>query len=774
MVLKINLKLGGSQQSKRQSEERQQMVEDHVVDLTAEDDAAPLPPPTAQKEDTQGGKDSMAMDIATTTTVTEKRVSPSPTSHLSFEIPDHAKVSDYRTANFDQLGSNFVEQTYRFLQELCLSGSDMSDEERKGKLLRYVNEVRQRLIRLLALVSWKEAEGKKVAVLAQLMLLLQTCENYTLGLRGASDNLAFLHDEVRSLLQPQYDTKTALDILCNKKAPLMPTFIRDQFSTAGSQPVQLPPAPEAATATNESETQYALKRLSALSYMRLMRERSAVHEEDPNVRFKVRKGRTHIGCPGLFEVIIALDPSSVPMSNAPEEKEEKEKLPAKWVMQELNLLMGSCDNRTTIVSTQQKAMMQNRLQFLLDSNMAGEKSNGNSSGPILSVVQFLRGRCAKLVIYTCSSQLNDLLQGKLKKLIQKEDSSQEGLLRCLYWMNNQPTGAKKNNVKTYIELSLGGNGYSCKNIHEIATQQGKRHETEFRFDTGSISIESIVWQGAILTAKEVFKRVSMMLGKDRHFQKLQALGISAQVDIKARPTWELGFFLSGTPVVTMNIDVYTGTLLFSARGNDRSNLRILSLLRQFRQKHFNLLSSAAELLGNEQLLVSLLGHVNSLLEKVHACMALDEIFGVLWRVNSSEPLREVPLDTKNAMVWNAILSSVGFKHEDMLLLNRLGTQTYIAFLVTENEKIASFKLRISWRFDEKSKADQLLLEEKQLLCTEDLKSLVLGDGTAGSGEAAKASRKRKLDQDLGGKDEQQTNSNRLAEFVKLTTIKAMS
>ena len=98
-----------------------------------------------------------------------------------------------------------------------MSGSNVSDELRKRKLLRYINETRQRLIRLLVLVSWHKAEAKKVPVVEQCMLLLQNCENYTLGLRTASDNLAFLHDELRNLLQPKYDTETALDILCSSK-----------------------------------------------------------------------------------------------------------------------------------------------------------------------------------------------------------------------------------------------------------------------------------------------------------------------------------------------------------------------------------------------------------------------------------------------------------------------------------------------------------------------------------------------------------------------------
>lgn len=149
-------------------------------------------------------------------------------------------------------------------------------------------------------------------------------------------------------------------------------------------------------------------------------------------------------------------------------------------------------------------------------------------------------------------------------------------------------------------------------------------------------------------------------------------------------------------------------------------------------------------------------------------MVLDEVFGLLWLTNKAQPLREVPLDIKNAVVWDTIKSGVG-KYKDILLLNKLGTQSYVAFLITGSESIVSFSLRIGWRFNNEGKADQLLLEEKELLCELDLSSFVLGDGR--TGREVKASRKRKLDQDLEGRENEQQQNQKLLEFVKLTTSK---
>ncbi|QDZ20827.1 putative subunit 14 of mediator of RNA polymerase II transcription complex [Chloropicon primus] len=494
------------------------------------------------------------------------------------DFPDHARVSDFRLASFEQIASNLVEQAYRSLQEVCIntSGGDVSDEDRKRKLLRYVNETRQRLIRLLVLASWHKAEAKKVTVLEQCMVLLQGCENFNLGLRTVSDNLALLHDELRNLFQPRYDVSTALDLICNEELPLMPSCLEDMKSPRN--PVGGVSASGAA----------ALKRLSTMTYTKLLGLRDGL-VNDFGVELEVRSGRAHIVSPGLFEVVAALNPMAMDLTKTEDAKGDSGS-GSEWDILSVKLLMGSCEN-CEILSEDQVKRMTFQLQQLLLAD-----SDKETKG-MLGLVKNLKELCSKLVIYTCSLQLNNLLsenqKGKLRKLVQKEDSSQTGLLRCLYWVES------KKNARTFVELGLDESGrYSCKNVCHSESCEIEEH---FDIDTKEISMEKIIWQGASLACEAIIARLCEKLTTSSRMKAMGSLSVATDKSKAGRATG-LTIYCEGTSVLGAKVDVCTGVMLLFQSNSDWTNPE---LLNRFRHKHAEALATAADVLGSEQRLAQL-------------------------------------------------------------------------------------------------------------------------------------------------------------------------
>ena len=511
-------------------------------------------------------------------------------SAKSGEFPDHARVSDFRLASFDQIASNLVEQAYRSLQEVCIntSGGDVSDEDRKRKLLRYVNETRQRLIRLLVLASWHKAEARKVTVLEQCMVLLQGCENFNLGLRTVSDNLALLHDELRNLFQPRYDVDTALDLICNEELPLMPSCLEDMKSPRN--PVGGVSASGAA----------ALKRLSTRTYTKLLGMRDAL-VNDFGVELEVRSGRAHIVSPGLFEVVVALNPMAMDLTKTERDAKGDIGSGSEWDILGVKLLMGSCEKYEILSEDQVKRMTFQLQQLLL------VDSDKETKG-MLGLVKNLKELCSKLVIYTCSLQLNNLLsenqKGKLRKLVQKEDSSQTGLLRCLYWVES------KKDARTFVELGLDESGrYSCKNVCHSESCEIEEH---FDIDTTEISMEKIIWQGASLACEAIIARLCEKLTTSSRMKAMGSLSIATDKS-KAGGATELAVYCEGTSVLGVKVDVCTGVMLLFQSNSDWTNPE---LLNRFRHEHAEALATAADVLGSEQRLAQLAENFAGLLSRL--------------------------------------------------------------------------------------------------------------------------------------------------------------
>lgn len=620
-----------------------------------------------------------------------------------------------------------VKQSYRSLQELViqLSGADVSDESRKRRLLRYVNETRQRLIRLLVLVSWHKCEANKVSVLEQCMALLQGCEDFTLGLRTASDNLALLHDELRNLFQPNYDTRTALDVLCNRSLPLMPSAMDDLVPGFPSAPAAAP--------TQESEdaaVEAALKRVSTLTYERLLSVRDELVAKF-GVELTVANGRGHVTSPGVFELVVCLDPTSLRIDggggeSGGEGKGNPGEDTTKWVVAEVKLLMAEAEGAGGILSDYQLGRLRFQLQQLLQ---APEKV----ANPLVSLVACLTDLSARLMFYACSSQLSLLVsetlgKGKLRRLVQKEEAAQGNTLRCLYWV--KPTKS----IRTFVEFTLSeGEGFRCEN--DLEHDHGRQTESAIEIATEAISVEDIVWQGAKRMAGVVANRIA------REFEKSKTGLDSLQVSSRHG---EVRFTADGCLVLGLEVDTCTGVLVLASNENEWKTPRMAAHIGAFTRKHVKALASAAEVLASDLHLGRLVCHLSDLVHKIHAAMVYDEISTlVLLQQKSPQKWVEVDLNSaESAKQWREV--TMGFRtHHEVALLHRRGTEEYAGICIGREVVVVCFARMhakedgaSSLRVKEREIVGEEFKFELFFMCTPERES---------APKSSAASRKRKLE-----------------------------
>ena len=603
-----------------------------------------------------------------------------------------------------------------------MSGSNVSDELRKRKLLRYINETRQRLIRLLVLVSWHKAEAKKVPVVEQCMLLLQNCENYTLGLRTASDNLAFLHDELRNLLQPKYDTETALDILCSSKLPLMPSSIQDVAPDAQGG------VAETTTGADGGDGNAALKRLSTATYMKLLDMRDALADSFTGIDLRVSNGRAHITCPDMFEVIVALDPMALHLKERAN-KSDDASAAVQWSLQEVKLLMSLCGGKE-ILSANQMAKMKFQLQQVL--------AERREKDPIPSVVQYMKELTSKLVLYTCSSQLNDLVaenyKGKLRKLIKKEDPLQPGQLRCLYWVEPQK------DMRTYVELSLDDKDFKC-NCRNKYQSTSSNFEMEMKIDTQSISVERVIWEGASRMSEMIIRCLREKFSEKEIFQRINHLGMSLCTPSCSPRMNKLEIHTADSCVLGMTVDIYTGRLLLSSMSNQWSNSRMVAHVRRFNAKFAHMLACVSESLVNGVYLAQLVSHLIQLLEKMHSAIILEEVGCLVWSERKTR-FREMKPSTETATRILDLARSNLDHCRELILLGRDDVQSaYVAFCVGD-EGLSSYAFKMGKRKSTGEGKGEAHLQGKEFLGKLDFNSLAL----SGKHASVTVSKKRKLDE----------------------------
>ncbi len=183
-------------------------------------------------------------------------------------------------------------------------------------------------------------------------------------------------------------------------SPPAPSRRQDQGRAAGTS---APP-----TTSSESEA-FALKRLSTATYGKLLGLKAALSGAH-GLGIAVSEGRAHLTCPGLFELVIALDPLGLGSSSSSDKNKNASNAaegpaPAaggasEWSVREIRPLMGSRDGVEVLSRARLRAMAFQMQQVLADSR---------EDPPLLSVIAHLKDLFAKLVLYTCTLQLNALV-----------------------------------------------------------------------------------------------------------------------------------------------------------------------------------------------------------------------------------------------------------------------------------------------------------------------------------------------------------------------------
>ena len=481
------------------------------------------PSPTAKDATTRSTQPS---------TVDFDRSAPAPSTSAATRREQHVRVADFRLQTLKHVSSVAVEQIYRSLQEatITMANPGVQDDARKHKLLRFVCESRQRLLRILVLTSWCKADRPKVAVLERCMALLRACEGYTTSLRVAADGMAFLHDDVRDMRQPRYDIDTAIQILGRGKPPVMPQSMEDVV--ASSEPTRIPANPEA--------EQDALRRLSTVTRIKLLELRRK-GAPGRGIETAVAEGRAVFKAPGLFEVAVAIDPASLSLEDSQKE--------ASWHVHSVAVRVADKSEGGTPIAALSAAQT-DALAFQIERVFAGPLSE--ILGPLLACLTELS---SKLALYLASSQLHDATKapvGKLRGIVRVEGASAEGEgLRCHYWidhMQDKATGSDK--AGPYVEISTAGGSFRCENV--VPQAKAWAHGgTPLPVDTTAIDMEATLASAAQQTGAAILDAIGS--GLATHPPWIASEGACTRECDANGQCRALTVAVSGMPVVTLEV-----------------------------------------------------------------------------------------------------------------------------------------------------------------------------------------------------------------------------
>ena len=129
--------------------------------------------------------------------------------------------------NLQALVAFMADRVHQSLQEMALVFQGLPSPERQRKLVVFVAQQRQRLLRLLALVRWLRTNKLRAA--GECMKILDTVREHEIQCGGAADGLATAHDEIQEIKQPLYDLLTAAEVLGGKGELSMPGALRENY-----------------------------------------------------------------------------------------------------------------------------------------------------------------------------------------------------------------------------------------------------------------------------------------------------------------------------------------------------------------------------------------------------------------------------------------------------------------------------------------------------------------------------------------------------------------
>lgn len=278
--------------------------------------------------------------------------------------------------DFSVLVKRTTEASFAAFKELCESGPEQSDMERKIGLLKFINKTRQRLLRLLVLSKW----CCQIPLVECCQQLVGTLSNHDTSFIQAADSLFFLHEGLQQARAPMYDIPSAVEVLLTGTYRRLPKCIED----LRMQPM-----------LDGEEKKSNLQKLDTMLRSRLLdiplpREVSAV---------KVGSGRVTLHVHGEFEVQLTLGYRGNP---------------SLWRLLHLEILVGEASGKLKLTDLQKGTLRDD-----LECRMAA------LDNPFEILYSVLHEFCTAWVMDTVIRQVRALQQGRWRDAI-RFDIIQDG------------------------------------------------------------------------------------------------------------------------------------------------------------------------------------------------------------------------------------------------------------------------------------------------------------------------------------------------------------
>ncbi|KAG7576029.1 Mediator complex subunit Med14 [Arabidopsis thaliana x Arabidopsis arenosa] len=362
-----------------------------------------------------------------------------------------------QTVDFSALVGRTAEESFLSLKELVekSKSTELSDNEKKVSLLKYVAKTQQRMLRLNALAKW----CKQVPLINYFQDLGSTLSAHDICFTQAADSLFFMHEGLQQARAPVYDVPSAVEILLTGSYQRLPKCLDD----VGMQ-----------SSLDEQQQKPALRKLEVLVRSKLLE--ITLPKEITEV--KISKGTVTFSVDGEFKVLVTLGyRGHLSM----------------WRILHLDLLVGERSGPIKLEVTR---------RHILGDDL--ERRMSVAENPFTILYAVLHELCVAIVMDTVIRQVRALLQGRWKDAIRFDlisdtgttPANQEGEadsvslrtpgVKLMYWSDSEK------NSGPFIKIEPGSD-LQIKCSHStfvIDPLTGK--EAEFSLNQSCIDVEKLL------------------------------------------------------------------------------------------------------------------------------------------------------------------------------------------------------------------------------------------------------------------------------------------
>ncbi|ERN01440.1 mediator of RNA polymerase II transcription subunit 14 isoform X2 [Amborella trichopoda] len=276
-----------------------------------------------------------------------------------------------QTVEFSAVVRRAAEESFLSLKELVEKSPNQNDSEKKIRLLKYILNTRQRMLRLHVLAKW----CRQNPLVQYCQQLSGTLSSHDTCFSQAADSLFFSHEGLQQARAPIYDVPSAIEILQTGTYKRLPKCIEDMGLLS---------------LLSEDERKEAFEKLNPLMWSRLLE----VVDQKEFSHVDVSEGTARFSVDGEFRVQLTLGyRGHLSM----------------WRILHLELLVGEKNGPVKL-----EEMRRHALGEELERRMAAAEK------PFVILKSVLHEFCIALVVDTVIRQLKTLQQGRWKDAIRFE------------------------------------------------------------------------------------------------------------------------------------------------------------------------------------------------------------------------------------------------------------------------------------------------------------------------------------------------------------------